>query len=288
MLDDKEDNTELLNFLHGFEKEYDIRLIFVCESASRAYGVEVDDSDYDLKGLYLPNPKDSLKIKRKIEPTYKIPHFKIIKNSVEYDVDVEFIDFREFALMKNQSVYYFDFFMFSPTVYINIFPEVIETIKSNLKPMPNEFLFRFRKMMECCEKVYEKSGECMNKKLLGALIHAVQYIHAYFYKSFPLFNIFEQIKFLKDKIQNNELDLEKSDLNLLQEMFDLIQYYYEEKKKGRKSISNTISDNLSKFRDLLEKFYDEDKKEKKTVYKYTLDLSLFQELLDKMLTNNLF
>jgi hypothetical protein len=277
------DNKELLELLKRFEDEYDIRLIFVCESASRAYGVEVEESDYDLKGLFLPNPRDSLRVIKKIEPAYKIPHIKYIKDDKEYDVDVEFIDFREFAVMKNTAVCYFDFSMFSPTIYINLFPEVIQTIQTNLKPMPNEFLYRFRNMHQACEKTFEKSKECMNKKLLGTLIHGVQYVHIYLYKTFPFFNIFQQIDFFKEKINKDEVQLSKSEISLLLEIFELIRYYFDEKKKGRKSNSPSISDYQYRFNDLLEKIHKEDNK-KEEVRKYTLKLELFQELLDKMLT----
>jgi hypothetical protein len=277
------ENQELLNFLYSFEKEKDIKLIYVCESASRAYGVEVEESDFDLKGLYLPNPKDSLRIMPKIETCFKIPHYRIIKDSKEYDVDVEFLDFREFAVMKKSSVAYFDFFLFSPTVYINKFPDIIEEIKSNLKPMPNEFLYRFRNMHQACVKTYEKTQDCMNKKLLGTLIHGVQYVHIYYFKNFPFFNIFEQIEFLKGKI--NDLGLEKPEVNLLLEIFNLVNYYYKEKKKGRKSVSETISDYQFRLNDFLEKI---NKMEKDVVYKYSIELDLFQDLLDRILNKKLF
>jgi hypothetical protein len=277
------ENKELLEFLQQFEKENDIRLIFACESASRAYGVDVDESDYDLKGLFLPNPKDSLRIVKKIPPAYKIPHFKIVIDGNEFDVDVEFIDFREFAMMKNTSVCYFDFFLFSPTVYINLFPEVLQSIQTNLKPIPNEFLYRFRNMHQSCEKTFEKSKECMNKKLLGTLIHGVQYVYIFLYKNFPFFNIFQQIEFFKEKIANEEIELNKSEISLLCEIFELIKYYYDEKKIGRKSVSPSISDYQFRFNEFLEKLLKEDNK---IVYKYTLELDFFQGLLDKMLASD--
>ena len=172
--------SAILSFLIEFEKTHNINLIFVCESSSRPQRIHVDDSDFDLKGLFLPNPEDCLKIIPKILTHYHVVHNKIIIDSKEYDVDVNFYDLKEFSRQKLNSenqIGHFDFSCFSPTVYLDKFPHFMEMIREKLFPIPSEFYSSFKGLTDFLLKSKEKNKLFPNKKLLGALVAGVNFFH---------------------------------------------------------------------------------------------------------------
>ena len=46
---------EIREFLKGVEAEYDVRVLYACESGSRAWGFASPDSDYDIRFIYVSN-----------------------------------------------------------------------------------------------------------------------------------------------------------------------------------------------------------------------------------------
>ena len=46
-------HKRILNYLSEIEKEYDIAILWACESGSRAWGFASDDSDYDIRFIYV-------------------------------------------------------------------------------------------------------------------------------------------------------------------------------------------------------------------------------------------
>lgn len=53
-------NTELLKI----EAEYDVTIIYACESGSRAWGFNSTDSDYDVRFIYVEKPRAYMKVDR--------------------------------------------------------------------------------------------------------------------------------------------------------------------------------------------------------------------------------
>ena len=50
-------NKEILKSLKEIESKYDIKVLYACESGSRAWGFPSPDSDYDVRFIYAHNPK---------------------------------------------------------------------------------------------------------------------------------------------------------------------------------------------------------------------------------------
>lgn len=278
-------------FLLDFEKKYDVNLFFVCETASRSHNIFTEDSDFDLAGFYIPNPKDSLNIIPKIANEYKITHNKLIIEGKEYDVDISFFDFRYFARKKclNSETHY-DYFFFSPVIYINKYPEIIDKIKRDIIPNQETFLAKMKYLFIYCEKSLTKDYECLNKKLLTSIVHGIQYLHVCFFGTFPEYNIFKVIDKIRKALNEDDNLLKSFNLtlehkNCILQAFELVDYFYDLKvKQGRKSVSSVIPAAQIKFKNFLENEIKYDKELIKDVnLREKMDLNYFEEILIKIL-----
>ena len=50
--------------LSEIEQKENVRIIYACESGSRAWGFESEDSDYDVRFVYVRNAQDYLRLER--------------------------------------------------------------------------------------------------------------------------------------------------------------------------------------------------------------------------------
>ncbi|WP_245237008.1 DNA polymerase beta superfamily protein, partial [Paenibacillus ihuae] len=55
-------HKEIVRQLRSIEAEEDVRILYACESGSRAWGFPSKDSDYDVRFLYLRRPEAYLSI----------------------------------------------------------------------------------------------------------------------------------------------------------------------------------------------------------------------------------
>ena len=279
-------HSAISKFLTEFEKRHNINLIFVCEASSRPQQIHVDDSDFDLKGLFLPNPEDCLKIIPKILTHYQIFHNKIRIDSKEYDVDINFYDLKEFSRQKLNSenqIGHFDFSFFSPNVYLDKFPHLMQRIREKLFPIPSEFYSSFKGLTDFLLKSKDKNKLFPNKKLLCSLVAGVYFFHVCIFDEFPFYSVWEELEYLKNRldflVEKNKISLK--DKSMLEQIFQLIEFYFIQKKeKGRISTSLKIFDiqlNFSSW--LLEKFEEKLMERKKNGF--TLDF--FQSICDEIM-----
>ena len=74
--------------IREIESDYGFRIIYACESGSRAWGFASEDSDYDVRFIYQWQPGDYLSI---YEP----------KDQVDLGVDAENLDFSGWDIRKS-------------------------------------------------------------------------------------------------------------------------------------------------------------------------------------------
>ncbi|MDU1891813.1 MAG: nucleotidyltransferase domain-containing protein [Dysgonomonas sp.] len=95
--------------LHEIEKEHNIRVLYACESGSRAWGFPSPDSDYDIRFIYARPLNDYLSVK-----VYK----DNLRLPIDDELDVEGWDiYKALQLMSKSNSTVFEWIQ-SPTIYL--------------------------------------------------------------------------------------------------------------------------------------------------------------------------
>lgn len=81
---------EILEQIKKIEEQEDIKVLFLIESGSRAWGWESEDSDYDVRGIYIQNYNQFKDFKNQI-------------NLVSGDLDIELWDLKKFLTLMRKS-----------------------------------------------------------------------------------------------------------------------------------------------------------------------------------------
>jgi uncharacterized protein len=125
-------NKELiLKKINEIAKEQNIRILYACESGSRAWGFASPDSDYDVRFIYVRNVKDYLSLNN-IKDTLEFP--------IEDELDFVGWDLKKFLLLLLKSNSNILEWLQSPIVYLDedqfktsyqkIIPEYFSTKKT--------------------------------------------------------------------------------------------------------------------------------------------------------------
>ncbi|MBM4763607.1 nucleotidyltransferase domain-containing protein [Bacillus sp. B15-48] len=72
----------IIDVIHQIEKDYDVKILYACESGSRAWGFPSKDSDYDVRFIYIHHPNWYLSIDQKRD-VIEIPN----RNSLSIPID---------------------------------------------------------------------------------------------------------------------------------------------------------------------------------------------------------
>ena len=57
--------SKIIHLLEQIQEERSVKILYACESGSRAWGFDSIDSDYDIRFIYISNPEDYLSIIKK-------------------------------------------------------------------------------------------------------------------------------------------------------------------------------------------------------------------------------
>jgi len=82
--------NKILQQIKEIEEQEDIKVLFLIESGSRAWGWESEDSDYDIRGIYVQNYNQFKDLKNQI-------------NLVSGDLDIELWDLKKFLTLMRKS-----------------------------------------------------------------------------------------------------------------------------------------------------------------------------------------
>jgi uncharacterized protein len=80
--------------LSRLERELNIKILYACESGSRAWGFASEDSDYDVRFIYIHQQNWYLSIEAKRD---------VIERSLEYDLDISGWDLRKALMLFRKS-----------------------------------------------------------------------------------------------------------------------------------------------------------------------------------------
>lgn len=257
--------NEIEKILLKIENEKEINIFYASEIGSRGLGIDVEDSDFDIIGFFIPqNELEYFKIIKKYDRTIKVTQDKKIINDRLYEVDIELYDIKIWLGLKvTKNLTGCDFWFESPLLYRNKYPDIIQEIRKYIIPPSLLYWGKAKSGIGYNEKDIKTKGECLNKSLMNVLSSLFQYLHYQIYLNFPVFNILDEIDFLKEKKQeiiNKEAFTEK-EFEIIE---GCIQVYYklldQKKNNGRKSISKEIPNCIYDFKKLLEKNYDTNKR----------------------------
>ena len=149
----------VLNVLSTIEKEQNIRILFACEAGSRAYGMSDENSDFDIRFVYIQPIKSYLMLGNHSE-TY---------THVKGEVDIQGWDIKKALLLAQKSNASLFEWALSPTIYITdekFTQYFIEKIIPNLsrKVLAHHYLSLTEKNISQFE----------DKKKVNFLYHAVR------------------------------------------------------------------------------------------------------------------
>jgi predicted nucleotidyltransferase len=238
--------------LKDYEEKYEINIFYASDTGSRAYGVSVPTSDFDVNAFFIPNYREYLKIVRKSPPIISKQGLKFSSGNQTYEMDLILWDIQDWLRDKiEKNNLGFDYVLFSPIVYRNYQPEIFQQIKSIIDPPFYYFWGKLKNNLDICNKELKKDGT-QNKKIMNTLIYSLNYLYCRVFNEFPDFNIFLLIEKIKTNTDKLKLHLNEEEISNLNECFLFIEECYEEKKKGRKSLRKDIPEIVSKLNSLFD------------------------------------
>jgi predicted nucleotidyltransferase len=283
------DKCIINEFLEQLESKLNIKILYACETGSRAVGTSVEESDYDIKGFYIAKEAEYLKIIRSVNPNYISHHIKLQEKDKELEVDMELKDIQLYLRekMKNNSSRP-DFWFKSKIIYKNLFTdEFLSQLTQHLVAPIFIFSPNDKSGLSTLQKLIRNNESILNKKLICLLISIIQYLHTELFKEenvFPLYNIFEEIEILKENKNKFSHYFSEGEIHLIMKNLELVEGLYNRKKQGRYSSTNSIPMNIIQFYDLVVDKFNPEKRRKDLKYdKNSIDPEWAQKVFEDLL-----
>lgn len=239
--------------LKEYEIQFNINIIFACDTGSRALGVSVESSDFDVFGLFVADEQEYLQVVRKSPFIIQKQGIKIKLSDKEMEIDIQLWDIKDWLKKKvTENILGIDFYFKSPTVFRKE-EKIIEEILKHINPPLYYFWGKYKNNYTLCQKDILKEGT-QYKKLMNMLIYALQYLTGKVYDVFPPYNVFDNIKYIKENIEKLKDigGITVEDLDNINKCFNFISYCYEEKKKGKKNLTKDIPEFVTNFVNFLD------------------------------------
>ena len=112
--------------LGHIQEEYDVRILYAVESGSRAWGLEAADSDFDVRGFYMHDPRWYLRLNARRDEEIRFE-----RNDPAGVVDVQLWDiYKMFGLLQKKNPPLIEW-LHSTIVYQNLLlPTVLERLRA--------------------------------------------------------------------------------------------------------------------------------------------------------------
>jgi predicted nucleotidyltransferase len=276
---------EILKLIKRYEEEYNVVMFYAAEIGSRGLGTDVEDSDFDISGFFIPKDEmEYFKIIKKVGNTIKLDKIKLQLDGKFYDVDFDFWDIKEWLRSKvTKNSTGCDFWFESPLIYINLFPEIINEVRKYIIPPFLLYWGKAKSGIQYNEKDLTNSDKCKTKSLMNVLTSLFQYFHYQIYLNFPIYNILDEIDFLiknKDDIISQGI-YDTEEFKIFEKSTEIYFELFEEKKKTRKNLRTKIPEEIYQLMNLIQGKFNVHKK------KYELEILIkedkAQEIFDEIL-----
>lgn len=155
--------SEITTCLANIEREHEVKILYACESGSRAWGFESPDSDYDVRFIYA-RPQDwyvSIDVERKRD---------VIELPIDDLLDVNGWDVRKALQLFHKSNPPLNEWLVSPIVYMkrgDLAERLRELMPTAFNPIAAHY--HYLRMAENTYRAYLKGDMVRRKKYLYAL-----------------------------------------------------------------------------------------------------------------------
>jgi len=177
---------KIIKIIKDLEAEYKIRVLFCIENGSRAWGMESENSDYDVRFVYIQDKYEYLKLNRKpdvISKTYDAEGNPCPPKGCM--IDIEGFDIYKYLGMLSKSNPTMIEWLFSPITYKGVVPLDLKLIVA--RNVNNTALyFHYKSMCRTNYLKYIKSNsEVTYKKYLYAMRGLINAKYVVEYKTIP-------------------------------------------------------------------------------------------------------
>lgn len=149
---------EIKRRLAAIELEYDVNILYACESGSRAWGFASQDSDYDVRFLYIKPVKQYLALEKQRD---------VIEAPIEGVYDINGWDIKKALLLLRQSNPTVIEWLHSPVIY-----RKNEAVLKSLRSLSEDSVnlralgYHYRNMANNNVRQYKEKGKVTAKKYL--------------------------------------------------------------------------------------------------------------------------
>jgi len=256
---DKETSNKINTYITEFQQRTHSTVLYLTKSGSKLYGTDTENSDLDIKGIFVPS-KQSILLKRDLDHYVRDTNNTKVKNSKD-DIDFTLISIHKFfSLLSKSETGAVDilFSMWSENAIIFENKQFTDTIKENYRYFLNKDMKSF---IGYALGQTKKFGIDFEKGKTNKLLTKFDDL-----KEYIKIKNFKYIKFTTAKTTRNS-NTEGEYLVILGKMFEgtvTIEYFYDRINKlynqfGNRTISTSksaeknkdIIDELKKLREIL-------------------------------------
>lgn len=244
--------AEARSSLHKIERDRHVKVLFACESGSRAWGFASPNSDYDVRFIYCRPVTTylSLASRRDVMDQHDIP--------ASGDIDLSGWDIMKALLLASQSNPQIVEWLHGPIRYYEYAPFVEELSDIMREYNPRAIMHHYASMAHNQYKNYvAKTGEKVRfKKYLYALrpLFSAMWIQHYGFEGHPPIDFGELYDSVKRRAPGLEYDVLRSEIDLL--LHKKARANEEEMQDRLECIELYIRSNVDRVRELAKKTFD--------------------------------